>query len=86
MKEVLEMFKKLKKKIDRKINGVVISAQCALENRRAEMYLDTGVKALIAIVLGALLLSLLYVLLKTTVFATVSTKVAGLFNYTGPTA
>ena len=78
------MFKKLKSQFNSKVNSVIISAQCAIENKKAEMYLDTGVKALIAIVLGALLLSLLYVLLKTTVFATVSTKIAGLFNYTGP--
>ena len=52
----------------------------ALKNRKAEGYVDTGVKILIAVVLGALVLTLLYALLKTTVMGTVTTKVSELFN------
>ncbi len=79
------MFKKFLKKITRKVDNALINATCALESRKAEGYVDTGVKILIAVVLGALVLSLLYALLKTTVMATVTTKVAGLFNYNGTT-
>ena len=79
------MFKKFLKKITRKVDNALINATCALESRKAEGYVDTGVKILIAVVLGALVLSLLYTLLKTTVMATVTTKVAGLFNYNGTT-
>lgn len=79
------MFKKFFKKITRKVDNALINATCALESRKAEGYVDTGVKILIAVVLGALVLSLLYALLKTTVMATVTTKVAGLFNYNGTT-
>ena len=77
------MFKKLKVKANNFVNGAVIKAQSALTCKRGEGYVDTGVKILIAVVLGALILSLLYALLKTTVMGTVSTKVAGLFNYNG---
>ena len=80
-----EMFKKFFKKITRKVDNALINATCALESRKAEGYVDTGVKILIAVVLGALVLSLLYALLKNTVMATVTTKVAGLFNYNGTT-
>ena len=77
------MFKKLKNKV----NSAVISGECAVRNaianRKGEGYVDTGVKILIAVVLGALLLGLLYALLKTTIMGTVSTKIAGLFGYTG---
>ena len=79
------MFKKFLKKITRKVDNAIINATCALESRKAEGYVDTGVKILIAVVLGALVLSLLYALLKNTVMATVTTKVAGLFNYNGTT-
>lgn len=79
------MFKKFLKKITRKVDNALINATCALESRKAEGYVDTGVKILIAVVLGALVLSLLYALLKTTVMATVTTRVAGLFNYNGTT-
>ena len=79
------MFKKFFKKITRKVDNALINATCALESRKAEGYVDTGVKILIAVVLGALVLSLLYALLKNTVMATVTTKVAGIFNYNGTT-
>lgn len=73
------------KKISRKVDNAIISAQCALENRKAEGYVDTGVKILIAVVLGALVLSLLYALLKTTVMTNVTSKVTELFSYSGGT-
>ena len=79
------MFKKFFKKVTSKVDNALINATCALESRKAEGYVDTGVKILIAVVLGALVLSLLYALLKTTVMATVTTRVAGLFNYNGTT-
>ena len=79
------MFKKFFKKVTRKLDNALINTTCALESRKAEGYVDTGVKILIAVVLGALVLSLLYALLKNTVMATVTTKVAGLFNYNGTT-
>lgn len=56
-------FKNLRRKADK----LAVGAKCALESRKAEGYVDTGVKILIAVVLGALVLSLLYALLNTTV-------------------
>ncbi len=55
------------KKLHRKTNKALIGAKCALESRKAEGYVDTGVKILIAVVLGALVLALLYALLNGTV-------------------
>ena len=75
-------MKKFFKTIKSKADSALISAKCAIESRKAEGYVDTGVKVLIAVVLGALVLSLLYALLKTTVMSNVTTKVAELFNYT----
>lgn len=79
------MFKKFFKKLSHKADNAVIATSVALKNRKAEGYVDTGVKILIAVVLGALVLTLLYALLKTTVMGTVTTKVSELFNYSGAT-
>ena len=78
-------MKKFFKNANRKVTNAMINAKCALESRKAEGYVDTGVKVLIAVVLGALVLTLLYALLKTTVMSNVTTKVAELFNYSGGT-
>lgn len=52
-------------------------------DKKAEGYVDSGVKILIAIVIGALLLSGLYALANETVLPTVKTKIESLFNYSG---
>lgn len=85
------MFKKLCSKVHaiketarRTIEGIItvlFRAICA--SRKAEGYVDTGVKILIAVVIGALVLAGLYTLFNTIILPTVSTKVTALFNYTG---
>ena len=58
-------------------------------NRRAvcgnagEGYIDTAVKILIAVVLGALVLAGLYAILNDTVMPTVTQKINEMFNYAG---
>ena len=71
------------KKIKNKVNSAIISAKCAVANKKAEGYVDSGVKILIAVVIGALLLAGLYTLFNTTIMPTVTTKIQGLFNYAG---
>ncbi|MBP5208929.1 MAG: hypothetical protein J6330_10790 [Clostridia bacterium] len=70
-------------KIRDKVNGAVIAARTIIENKKAEGYVDTGVKILIAVVIGALLLAGLYALFNSTIMPTVTQKVQGLFNYNG---
>lgn len=62
---------------------IAASAHAVLDGTAAEGYVDTGVKILIAVVIGALLLAGLYALLNSTVMPTVKQKVEGLFNYNG---
>ena len=64
-------------------NGAVIAARTIIENKTAEGYVETGVKILIAVVIGALLLAGLYALFNSTIMPTVTQKVTGLFNYSG---
>jgi hypothetical protein len=76
-------MRKLFNKIRDKANAAVISAKTFVANKRAEGYVDSGVKILIAVVIGALLLAGLYALFNTTIMPTVTQKVTGLFNYKG---
>lgn len=52
-------------------------------NTRGEGYIDTAIKILIAVVLGALLLAGLYTLFGDTVLPTVTERVEEMFDYKG---
>ena len=69
--------------IRNKVNSVAVRTKCAIDNARAEGYVDSGVKILIAVVIGALLLAGLYALFNDTIMPTVTQKVKDLFNYKG---
>lgn len=73
------MFKKIKNKA----NSAIISAKCAVTNKKADGYVDSGVKILIAVVIGALLLGGLYTLFNTTIMPTVTSKITELFSFSG---
>ena len=76
-------MKKIITTIQNKLSAIATRTKTALANTRGEGYVDTGVKILIAVVIGALLLAGLYTLFNTTIMPTVTTKVTELFNYQG---
>ena len=76
-------MKKLFNSIRSKFNDMTTRAIVAVSNAKAEGYVDSGVKILIAVVIGALLLSLLYGLFNTTIMPTVTKKITDLFNFKG---
>ena len=76
-------MKKLFNSIRSKVNDMATRAVVAVSNAKAEGYVDSGVKILIAVVIGALLLSLLYGLFNTTIMPTVTKKITDLFNFKG---
>lgn len=55
----------------------------SIKSKSGEGYVDTAVKILIAVVIGALLLAGIYLLMDKTVLPTVTQKVTDMFNYTG---
>lgn len=55
----------------------------ALRNNKGEGYIDTAVKILIAVVLGALLLAGLYALFGEVVMPTLTQRIRDMFNYGG---
>lgn len=54
-----------------------------LRDKSGENYVDTGVKILIAVVIGALLLAGLYALFNTTIMPTITERITEMFNYKG---
>ena len=62
---------------------VAVKAHEVLDGTIAEAYVDTGVKILIAVVIGALLLAGLYLLFNSTIMPKVTEKVNEIFSYNG---
>ena len=73
---------KVKGFVSAKETVMAAKAHAVLDGTVAEAYVDTGVKILIAVVLGALVLSLLYALINGTVMPKVTEKVNSIFSYT----
>jgi hypothetical protein len=71
------------KKIKSKCQHAAISIKTVFTTKKAEGYVDSGVKILIAVVIGALLLAGLYTLFNTNILPTLTTKINSLFNYAG---
>lgn len=76
-------MKNIIKTIKNKAYVMASNVKNAIGNIRAEGYVDSGVKILIAVVIGALLLAGLYTLFNTTIMPTVTNKITELFSYAG---
>ncbi|MCR4682225.1 MAG: DUF6133 family protein [Clostridiales bacterium] len=76
-------FNRLKVKAAKAVRNAEDAVANVLGNTRGEGYVDSGVKILIAVVIGALLLAGLYALFNNTIMPTVTQKVQDLFNYAG---
>ncbi|GIP30928.1 DUF6133 family protein [Paenibacillus sp. J2TS4] len=61
----------------------VIKAKNAVSNRRGEGFVDTAVKILMAVVIGALVLAGLYMLFGDTILPTLKQRIQEMFNYRG---
>ena len=79
----MKFFRNLMSKISNAANSLYVRTCAAVANTRGEGYVDSGVKILIAVVIGALLLAGLYTLFNSTIMPTVTNKVRALFNYSG---
>jgi hypothetical protein len=73
------LFCKLKSKTPK----AVTRTRGILSGNRGEGYIDTAIKILLAVVLGALLLAGLYALFGETVLPTLTERIKELFNYGG---
>ena len=60
---------------------VVIRAKSVIAGNKGEGFVDTAVKILMAVVIGALVLAGLYLLFDSTILPTLTDKVTEMFNY-----
>ena len=83
LKSIVSKIKNTVKAVSEKIETAVVRTQAVLADSAAENYVGEGVKVLIAVVIGALLLAGLYTLFNSTIMPTVTSKIQELFNYSG---
>ena len=76
-------MKKFFDKIKYKANSLAVSAKTTLANAKAEGYIDTGVKIIIGVVVGAVILAGLYALFNTVIIPRPNTEILEMFNYAG---
>ena len=76
-------MKKLINSIKNKFNKAAASAKTAVASTSGEGYIDTGVKIIIGVVIGGVILAGLYALFNTTIIPTLTTKIQGMFSYSG---
>ena len=76
-------MKNLINSIKNKAKSAIISARTAIESTSGEGYIDTGVKIIIGVVIGGVILAGLYLLFNSTIMPTLSTKIGEMFNYGG---
>lgn len=76
-------MKKFIKKTKDIVTMQAVKIQVAVRNNNGEGYIDTAVKILIAVVLGALLLAGLYALFGNVVMPTLTQRIKDMFNYSG---
>ncbi len=76
-------MKNLFNRLSSKARKAKDTVRSAITNKRAEGYVDTAVKILMAVVIGALLLAGLYALFGQTILPTLTEKIKEMFNYAG---
>lgn len=76
-------MKKLINKIRNFCNQKAFAAKTAIQSVTGEGYVDTGVKIIISVVVGGVILAGLYALFKTTILPNLNTEIGKMFNYSG---
>jgi len=74
-RKLVSLFEKLKDTL------TVSNAWKLLNSQRGEGFVDTAIKILISVVIGALVLSGLYALFGETVLPTLKERIVDMFNY-----
>ena len=76
-------MRKMMNKVTESMKVTAEKAVQLLKDKKGENYVDSAVKILIAVVIGALLLAGLYALFNDVVMPTLTTKIQTMFNYAG---
>ena len=70
-------------KVMQKANEAKARVQEVVTSVKAEGYVDTGVKIIIAVVIGGVILAGLYTLFNGTIIPNLNTEIGNMFNYSG---
>jgi len=81
--EVIQHMKKFFNSIKNKLGKAFATVKATVESTTGEGYIDTGVKIIIGVVVGGVILAGLYALFNTTIIPTLTEKISGMFNYAG---
>ena len=76
-------MKKFFNSIKNKFNKAFATVKATVESTTGEGYIDTGVKIIIGVVIGGVILAGLYALFNTTIIPTLTEKISGMFDYAG---
>ena len=76
-------MKKFFNSIKNKLGKAFATVKATVESTTGEGYIDTGVKIIIGVVVGGVILAGLYALFNTTIIPTLTEKLSGMFNYAG---
>ena len=76
-------MRNMMKKAAQNVKAVAVRAGMLMKDTKGENYVDTAVKILIAVVLGALLLAGLYALFGDVVMPTLTQRIQDMFHYAG---
>ena len=76
-------MKKFFNSIKNKLGKAFATDKATVESTTGEGYIDTGVKIIIGVVVGGVILAGLYALFNTTIIPTLTEKISGMFDYAG---
>lgn len=74
-------MKKFATKVKNQLTLKLLMAQSLLRSQNGEGFVDTAIKILMAVVIGALVLAGLYALFGETVLPTLKQRITDMFNY-----
>lgn len=77
------MMKKKLTSAKKSFTAKMLRFYATVSSRRAEGFVDSAIKILIAVVIGALLLAGLYALFGNTILPTLTQRIKDMFNYQG---
>ena len=75
-------YEKFLSQVKSKANELAIRVKTTMECRKAEGFVDTAVKIIIAVVVGAVILAGLYALFDNVILPRLNTEIEGMFDYT----
>ena len=76
-------MKKRIRNFKERASGRIFAGYMALKEQKGEGFVDTAIKILMAVVIGALVLAGLYALFDETVLPTLTRRVQEMFSYSG---